>query len=167
MSMNNLGAAYLCWAAGFFGLAGLHRIYNGQVKTGILWLLTFGLGGIGQLVDLFLLPRMVEEHNRRRGQSSPDVKPSPSPSPTQPRRILPQFLLPHAEPLRVQLLHAAYHQGGKLSVTQGVWATGASFTEVEAALKEMMKAGYISIDNDPETGIVIYDFHELGNRVPG
>lgn len=161
--MNNLGVAYLCWAAGFLGVAGLHRFYNGKVKTGILWLLTLGFCGIGQLIDLFLLPRMVEEHNRRRGESaSPPVQPvSPTVLTTYPRFPLLQLFPKHSEPLRVKLLQVAHSQGGKLSVTQGVWATGASFQEVEATLGEMMKAGYVSIDNDPETGIILYDFHEL------
>ena len=40
-------------------------------------------------------------------------------------------------------------------------ATGASFTEVEETMKEMLRTGYVSVDNHPNTGIVIYDFHEL------
>lgn len=38
-----------------FGLAGLQRLYAGRIGTGILWLLTFGLLGIGQLIDLFVV----------------------------------------------------------------------------------------------------------------
>ena len=63
--------------------------------------------------------------------------------------------------LMVALLKAASTKGGKLSVTQGVMATGASFTEVEETMKEMLITGYVSVDNHPNTGIVIYDFHEL------
>jgi hypothetical protein len=51
--------------------------------------------------------------------------------------------------------------GVPLTVTQGVKLTGASFAEVEATLNEMYKSGYVKIDNDPNTGAVIYHFHEL------
>jgi len=38
-----------------FGLCGLHRFYAGKIGTGILWLFTWGLFGIGQLIDIILI----------------------------------------------------------------------------------------------------------------
>ena len=37
---------------GFFGLGGLQRFYVGKVWTGLLYLMTGGLFGIGTIVDL-------------------------------------------------------------------------------------------------------------------
>lgn len=44
-------ALILC-IIGFFGLGGLHRMYVGKVGSGILHFLTYGLCGIGTIIDL-------------------------------------------------------------------------------------------------------------------
>jgi len=33
--------------------------------------------------------------------------------------------------------------------------------EVEAAMTQMLRAGYANVTNDPNTGTVLYHFHEL------
>ena len=63
---RSLVLAYLLWLPMFFGVSGLHRFYTGRWISGVVWLLTGGLCGIGQLVDLFFIPRMVEDHNEGR-----------------------------------------------------------------------------------------------------
>ncbi len=47
--------ALLLSAGIFLGFGGLHRFYVGKVGTGILWLLTGGLLGIGQIVDIIMI----------------------------------------------------------------------------------------------------------------
>lgn len=47
--------ASLLIVPGIFGLCGLHRFYVGKIGTGILWLFTWGLFGIGQLIDVILI----------------------------------------------------------------------------------------------------------------
>ena len=59
-----MGLTYLFWAMGLFGLNGIHRFYCRKPVSGGIWLMSLGLVGIGQMVDLFLIPGMVEEANR-------------------------------------------------------------------------------------------------------
>jgi TM2 domain-containing membrane protein YozV len=49
----------------FLGLFGLHRMYLGKWLTGILYLLTAGLLGLGYLYDYWTLNGQVDELNRR------------------------------------------------------------------------------------------------------
>ena len=56
--MNNthsVAFGYIFW---IFGFTGAHRFYYGKQITGTLWFFTFGLLGVGWIIDLFLIPGM-------------------------------------------------------------------------------------------------------------
>ncbi|MFP5275367.1 TM2 domain-containing protein [Coleofasciculus sp.] len=161
MDINRREGSYLLWFGFLFGFAGLHRFYNGKIGTGLLWFFTGGLFGVGQFVDLFLIPGMVEEHylkNGKRDRISGEAAVSGSPTLVQPYHGSNTLTY---DSLIAQLVKAAELRGGKLSVTQGVAETGRGFAEVEATLNDLVKSGYVNIDNDPDTGIVVYGFPEL------
>ena len=50
----------------FLGLLGVHRMYMGKWLTGILYLLTVGLFGLGYLYDYWTLNGQVDQLNRQR-----------------------------------------------------------------------------------------------------
>ena len=53
---------YLFWLIGF---TGAHRFYYGKQVSGTIWFLTFGLLGVGWLIDAFLIPHMDDDTNHR------------------------------------------------------------------------------------------------------
>lgn len=58
----NYSVAWLLLA--FLGFFGVHRMYMGKWLTGILYLLSFGLFGLGYLYDLWTLNEQVSIANR-------------------------------------------------------------------------------------------------------
>jgi TM2 domain-containing membrane protein YozV len=53
---------YILW---IFGFTGSHRFYFGKPISGTVYFFTFGLLGIGWLIDLFLIPSMERQANLR------------------------------------------------------------------------------------------------------
>jgi hypothetical protein len=64
--MKSKGIAYILWLIGIFGCLGFHRFYIGKAGTGIIWLLTGGVLGVGATIDLFTLGGQVEQYNTGR-----------------------------------------------------------------------------------------------------
>ena len=177
--MNSTGTSYLLWLTCLFGVSGLHRFYNKRPVTGVLWLLTWGFFGFGQFIDLFLMPSMVDEHNLKMraklgllptgAVSQPTIQVVMSPEAIAAAQARYQPLIETqaaAKPLTqhdmmLKLLKAAHARAGKLSVTQAVLDTELSFEQVETALREMTRTGYVAIENHPETGVILYNFLEL------
>lgn len=60
---KSVGRAYLFWLFG--GLAGAHRYYVGKWASAFTYTCSIGFLGVGWLIDLFLVPFMVKDYNRR------------------------------------------------------------------------------------------------------
>ena len=151
--MFSLGIAYLLWALGGFGTLGLHRFYLRKPGTGILWLLTGGVLWIGAVVDLFRLPRLVDEANvlaRHRDELEAPRSTTYVPS-TQPQESLEQAIL-----------RVAKENGGLVS--PGAVATSGNWTldETKAYLDGMVDKGHAELrptrSGTPSVVYVIPDF---------
>jgi len=69
ISTHSKTIGYILW---LFGFTGSHRFYYGRPVTGAIWFFTLGLLGIGWLIDLFLIPGMDRDADRRFASGSID-----------------------------------------------------------------------------------------------
>lgn len=119
-----------------------------------------GFFGIGQLIDLAIIPSMVDRRNvYLRGLLMPqqvalnigDIQQLKQ------SQIAQQSNTSKISPMQ-KLLKAAKANGGQLSVAQAAIYTELETEPLKALLREALKAGYANIDNDPTTGAIRYHF---------
>ena len=174
--------AYALWILG--GLVGAHRFYLRRPKTLKYVLVVAGLvvflpgpyrfvpilaWFLTILSDLVRIPGWVRQTHHALQQSPAQVVlPYPPQAPAPPPGAQPPADSPPPEErpldLQTRLLREAHRGDGKLTVTQGVMATGRPFEDVEACLKKMVTSGYVDVDNEPHSGVIVYVFPELAGR---
>ena len=151
--MFSLGIAYLLWALGGFGTLGLHRFYLRKPGTGVLWLLTGGVLWVGAVVDLFRLPRLVDEANVLARHRDELMAPRPT-------TLAPSA--PPQESLEQTILRVAKENGGLVS--PGAVATSGNWTldETKSYLDGMVDKGHAELrptrSGTPSVVYVIPDF---------
>ena len=64
-STNNSHSKLIGYVLWIFGFMGAHRFYFGKPVTGVIWFFTLGLFFIGWIVDLFLIPGMDRDADRK------------------------------------------------------------------------------------------------------
>jgi hypothetical protein len=141
---RSLALSYLLWCASLVGLCGLQRFYNRKPLSGLLWLLTFGLCGVGQLVDLLLIPELVEQANQ----------------PLLLAEALDAVSADASPPLERQLLQLARRSGRKgVTINDALLELqlprDADSQVVSAEIERLLHAHLLDVGND-ERGRVIY-----------
>jgi TM2 domain-containing membrane protein YozV len=146
--------AYLFWAASLLGFAGLHRIYLGRVGTGILWFFTWGLFGLGTLIDLFHIPAMVREANLQDSY----------------HRLLskdPDFSIPGGrddrgpkETLEKNIRRTAKKNGGVATPGEVALEGDIPIEEAKNALEKLVSGGYAEL-RVRKSGTIVYVFPEF------
>jgi hypothetical protein len=152
--LYKLAIAYLLWFLSGFGALGFHRFYLGRFGTGLLWLFTGGLAGIGGLFDLFYIPTMVRDENLKLGyrnvlSSDPDFYISE-------RRIDPG----PKESLEKIILRTARKNGGVATPGQVALEGDIPIEEAKKALEKLVSGGYADI-RVRKSGAIVYVFPEF------
>ena len=65
MSNNDTHSRVVGYVLWIFGFMGAHRFYYGKPVSGTLYFFTLGLLLVGWIIDLFLIPAMDREADRR------------------------------------------------------------------------------------------------------
>ncbi|NER29516.1 MAG: TM2 domain-containing protein [Symploca sp. SIO1C4] len=156
----NKTLSYILWGLGCFGVCGLHRFYLGKPITGLIWFFTFGLCFIGQIIDVFLINRII--HNRNKFlEEKEQVEKILIASDTKEsllQRLLP-FPVGNKKNQQMQkLLKAASDNANVLSLGQAILITGLPADQVQELLTDTLRKGIARIDNEPESGAVRYYF---------
>jgi len=136
--------AYLLWALSVVGVCGIQRFYARRPLSGTLWLVTFGLCGIGQLIDLFLIPDLVERANQ----------------PLLLQEALAQADRSSPPSIERQLLVLARQEGrAGFTINDAILAVelplGSSSDQVRSEIERLMLGDLLDVGND-EHGRVVY-----------
>jgi len=166
MARRETGTAYLLWCASLLGVCGLQRFYLGQALVGTLYLLTFGFCGVAQLIDLFLIPGLVERSNQADARlrwlrapvegtalgtgadaaSQPGLEAvSPVGRPREPVLTLEQ-----------QILRRCEHEPASLA--QFILATGEPSESIRKVVEEMAAQGLLR-QTISDSGSLLYQLH--------
>jgi len=163
--MASKGVAYLLWLFWLVGLGGIHRFYAGKPLSGLLWLLTWGFFGIGQVLDLLLIPNMIDEKNLKyialHRNTQPVTQQVVVNIDNTPRRRKSKGLSKDLPPSTssknelVPILQLAQNKGGALTLVDVVIATGKPSSEAKALLKKCCDEELMEM-NPSDSGAIIY-----------
>jgi hypothetical protein len=150
--------AYLLAVLGFvFPVAGLHRFYLNRPLSGLLYLCTWGLLGLGTLIDLFILPGMVERENLiTLARQHPGIRPVaalPDPAPRQ--RLTPEQ----------HILRIAEANEGVVTVALVALTSSLTLKQARRELERLHKEGFCTVDVNAE-GAKLYVFGGLRSTKP-
>lgn len=177
---KELWLSYLLAVACLLGPAGIHRFYLGRPVSGLLYLFTWGLFGIGTLVDLFTLPDMVAAENAKLlGPGQQDVhlhlhgnKSSQSASiNAQLEEMRAAAALPpkstetDTSSSEHKILQLAKKSGGSVTIAMVSLDTKLSMADAKQELERLRDEGFCQIDVTEE-GAELYLFPGLGSNRP-
>ena len=151
----NVGLAYLLWLLGGCGILGLHRFYLGKTGTGVLWLCSGGLCGIGAFVDLITLRKQVDDANLKenvRLMAESGIRAIPG-APT---------AAPRPESVEKAILRVARKNRGLVSPGEVALESDFTIDEARKALEAMATKGLAEM-RIRQSGLIVFVFPEFAD----
>jgi predicted transcriptional regulator len=160
--MYSTGIAYLLWVCSLFGILGLHRFYLGKIPTGILWMFTGGLFGVGTIYDFFTLRRQVEEANIRKALfNQPGAQNWRNINDAQTRFV--KMDPEHKESLERVILKLAKENKGILTVSEVALSANIPIDDAKKHLESLITRGMAEL-RVRKTGALVYVMQDFTDR---
>ncbi len=159
--MYSVGIAYLLWFVSGFGALGFHRFYLNKPATGVLWILTGGLGMVGSIYDFFTMSGQVREANLRaelrraldmgaRSPFAPGLRYSDG--------DLTDFK--RKESVERTILRVAKKNAGIATASEVALEADVSIEDAKSALEKLVVKGFAEM-RVRKSGTIAYVFNEL------
>ncbi|MBN1648366.1 MAG: TM2 domain-containing protein [Spirochaetales bacterium] len=156
--------AYLLWIVSGCGALGFHRFYLNKIGSGILYMFTGGLFGLGALYDLVTLPTQVREANLRiKYQGALHlIEQNIDPS-----RVVPPGYAHRGKPTKQAMeqiiLGVARKNEGVVTPSELALEAGMSIDQSKKALDTLTSKGFADM-RVTKTGTIIYYFADFAPR---
>lgn len=160
MRLPDLRHAYLFWLPSLFGIAGLHRFYLGKPFTGILFLATVGLGGLGTIYDALTMPQQVRK--ARLTMKLDDLLEDDE----VPRRTRTPFVGSDRRPpsLEQAILRVAEERHGVVMPSRAALAAGVSPEQARTKLEALAMGGFCEM-RVTRDGMIVYLFPDFLDEI--
>jgi len=149
--MYSSGIAYLLWWLSGCGWLGFHRFYLGKIGTGLLWIFTGGLFGIGSIYDLVTLGRQVKEANCMKAIIDDSYNPNDY---SQAVRVKEKESIEHT------ILKLAKTNKGIITSSELALAAKATIEDAKKALDNMVSKGHAEL-RVRQSGTLVYVIPDL------
>lgn len=170
---RNKPTAYALWCFCFLSVCGIHRFYARRYLSGVLYLLTGGFLFVGQAIDLFLIPNMIDEENLKM-KALYGYQPNQASFYQTPESIV--VNLPRSQPPEVKrdatenqvfqekkeeqdlnraILRTVKEAQGATLAEIFLEVSG-EYEEIEEQVQYLMSKNLLTVDNRPDDGAVIY-----------
>ncbi|HDQ15378.1 MAG TPA: TM2 domain-containing protein [Sediminispirochaeta sp.] len=152
--MYSIGLAYVLWFLSGFGAMGFHRFYMGKIGTGLLYIFTGGLFGIGSIYDFITLPLQVREANLQAGWREALYGNTAM-------RTVGGHREERKQSLESIILRTAKKNSGVANPSEVALESNRSLDEAKAALEKLVEKGYAELRVSRTSGNLLYFFPDF------